>query len=143
MVFTGIMSFFKYNTLSNESSFIGFENYKNMFSDSMFWTALRNTLFFTIGTVPVTTLIALLLANLLNSNLVKHKNFFRSSFFSPAIISLVVISLIFTNLYAQDVYINFLLKTLGLPHRIAVGYVSQDFFACYYENGYWSSCGYY
>ncbi len=144
IVFTGAMSFFKYNTLSGESHFIGLENYKNMFKDEIFWTALRNTFFFTIGTVPATTTLALILANLLNSKLVKHKSFFRSSFFLPAITSLVVISLIFTNLYAQDGYVNFILSSLGLPYPER-GWLfdTNTSLPAIMLMDIWSSCGYY
>jgi len=108
------MSFTKYQTLTNSFQYIGFENYLNIFKDEIFWKALFNTSFFTLGTVPVTTLSSLILASILNSKVVKFKELFRASYFLPSVTSLVVISLIFTNLYTKDGYVNSLLIMLGL-----------------------------
>ena len=113
--FAIFMSLTKYQTLTNSFQFIGFENYFNIFKDDIFWKALFNTSFFTFGTVPITTLSALILASILNSKFVKHKEIFRASYFLPSVSSLVVISLIFTNLYAKDGYVNALFAMLGLP----------------------------
>ncbi|HPO61894.1 MAG TPA: sugar ABC transporter permease [Candidatus Kapabacteria bacterium] len=112
--FAVFMSFTKYQTLTNSFQYIGFENYLNIFKDEIFWKALFNTSFFTLGTVPVTTLSSLILASILNSKVVKFKELFRASYFLPSVTSLVVISLIFTNLYTKDGYVNSLLIMLGL-----------------------------
>ncbi len=112
--FAVFMSFTKYQTLTNSFQYIGFENYFNIFKDEIFWKALFNTSFFTLGTVPVTTLSSLILASILNSKVVKFKELFRASYFLPSVTSLVVISLIFTNLYAKDGYVNSLFIMLGI-----------------------------
>lgn len=110
-----VLSLGEYNSLTNIYKFVGIENYSKAFSDKIFWKALGNTAFFTFGTVPFTTGIALLLANILNSKYIRFKEFFRASFFLPSVTSLVVISLIFMNLYAKDGYINALLQMIGMP----------------------------
>jgi multiple sugar transport system permease protein len=115
LFYAAYLSMTDYLTLSGESTFIGLKNYEHIFSDEVFWKALTNTFIFTIGTVPVTTSLALLLAVFLNSKLAKYKDFFRAAYFLPTITSLVVISLIFTNLYAKEGYVNSLLELLGLP----------------------------
>ncbi|PKL85655.1 MAG: sugar ABC transporter permease [Ignavibacteriae bacterium HGW-Ignavibacteriae-1] len=104
-----------YKTLTNTATFVGLANYENLFGDSVFWVALQNTAIFTLGTVPVTTAIALILASILNNKLIRFKEFFRASYFLPTVTSLVVISLIFTNLYARDGYINNILSMFGMP----------------------------
>jgi multiple sugar transport system permease protein len=110
------MSMTDYSTLTDTSTFIGLENYKNILGDDIFWKALSNTAVFTFGTVPVTTALALFLAVLLNSKLTRFKEFFRASYFMPSVTSMVVIALIFTNLYSRDGYINMILQTLGMPY---------------------------
>ncbi|MCO5250814.1 MAG: sugar ABC transporter permease [Candidatus Kapabacteria bacterium] len=104
-----------YKTLTNTATFVGLSNYENLFGDSVFWVALKNTAIFTLGTVPITTAIALILASILNNKLIRFKEFFRASYFLPTVTSLVVISLIFTNLYARDGYINNILSMFGMP----------------------------
>jgi multiple sugar transport system permease protein len=113
--YAAFLSMTQYSTLADSFRFIGFENYKNILNDAIFWKALANTAMFTFGTVPVTTGFALLLASIINSKYIKFKEFFRSSYFMPSVTSLVVISLIFTNLYSKDGYINNLLNLLNLP----------------------------
>jgi multiple sugar transport system permease protein len=110
------LSFTRYSTLTAGAVPVGFDNYRMIFSDGMFWKALANTAMFTIGTVPFTTAFAIILASAVNSRIVRLKEFFRASYFLPSVTSLVVISLIFTNLYAKDGYINALLQMLGMPY---------------------------
>jgi multiple sugar transport system permease protein len=116
LIYAAWLSFTEYNTLSNQSTFIGFDNYIKMINDSDFWQALWNTTIFTFGTVPFTTAFALIFATLINSRLARFRNFFKASYFLPSVTSLVVIALIFTNLYSTDGYINTLLEMLGIPY---------------------------
>ncbi len=112
------LSFTKYKTLTTETIWIGFANYKKLFSDPAFLQSLLNTIFFVIGTIPFTMGFALFFAALL-SNTKRFRNFFRSALFLPSVTSLVVIALIFTNLYSSGGYINTLLKMAGIasPER--------------------------
>lgn len=116
LINAGYLSLTNYNTLLNSTEYIGLDNYKKILNDEVFWIALKNTTIFTIGTVPITTALAIILAVMLNSKLTKFQSFFRATYFMPTITSLVVISLIFTNLYSKDGYINLLLNMLGLPY---------------------------
>jgi len=116
LINAGYLSLTNYNTLLNSTEFIGLENYNKILNDEVFWIALKNTTIFTIGTVPITTTFAIILAVMLNSKLTKFQSLLRAAYFMPTITSLVVISLIFTNLYSKDGYINLLLKMSGLPY---------------------------
>ena len=109
------LSFTRYNTLSNRTTWIGTSNYERMLGDEIFWTALSNTMIFVVGTIPFTTLFALAIAVLLNRN-IAWRDVYRAGYFIPSVTSIVVLSLIFTNLYAQDGYINSLLQLTGLPY---------------------------
>src|SRR5205814_6546472 len=60
------LSFTAYNTLSNRTTWIGLANYSRLLHDDVFWKALANTMIFVVGTIPFTTIFALLLAVLLN-----------------------------------------------------------------------------
>lgn len=116
LLYSLYLSFTKYSTLANTAQFIGLKNYSTILTDRTFWDALRNTMIFTFGTVPVTTTFALLLAVILHTKVKRFAGFFRAAYFMPSVTSLVVIALIFTNLYAKDGYINLLLGMLGIPH---------------------------
>lgn len=144
LIYAGWLSLTNYSTLTNTMTFIGLDNYKAVFSDNVFYMALRNTAIFTFGTVPVTTCIALFLAVLLNSKLARFREFFRTSFFIPSVTSLIVISMIFSNLYTQDGYINYILGSLGLPHP-KMGFLQDTSTALLsiMAMDIWSAVGYY
>ena len=144
LLYSGYLSFNDYHTLTKETNFVGLGNYTKMFSDKLFWKALLNTSIFTLGTVPITTLIALLLAVLLNNKSTKFKNFFKSAFFLPTITSLVVLSLIFSKLYIQDGYVNLILSSMGL-HYPKMGWLNNPDTALLsiMIMDVWAACGYY
>lgn len=116
LLYALVLSFSKYRTLTNEISLVGLENYVRVFNDPSFWQALRNTTVFTIGTVPLTTCFALILAEAVRRRSPRIASFFRASYFLPSVTSLVVLALVFTNLYARDGYVNILCAMIGLPH---------------------------
>lgn len=115
LLYSLYMSFTEYRTLSGEMTWIGLENYSRLINDPVFWKALANTSIFVLGTIPFTTMFAIILAVMLNRN-IAWKGFYRSAYFIPSVTALVVLSLIFTNLYAQDGYINSIMSLLGIPY---------------------------
>lgn len=92
---------------------MGAENFARLAGDDDFLQALRNTLFFVLGTVPVTTAISLGLALLLRGR-IPGKDVFKAGFFLPSILSMVVISLLFKLFYAPGGALNNVLGALGL-----------------------------
>lgn len=116
LVYALVLSFSEYRTLTNELTLIGFDNYMRAFADETFWRALSNTAVFTVGTVPVTTALALLLASAVRRQHPAIASVFRASFFLPSVTSLVVIALVFTNLYARDGYVNVICGMMGVPY---------------------------
>lgn len=50
-----LMSFQEYSVMGSE--WIGADNYTRMVQDEVFWKSMRNTVIFTIGTVPVNIVI--------------------------------------------------------------------------------------
>lgn len=92
----------------------GLDNYAAVFSDSYFWTALRNT--FTIGvlsTVPQLAM-ALGLAHLLNYRL-RGRTFFRTAMLLPYATSVAAATLVFAQLFGRDFgIVNQLLSVFGI-----------------------------
>jgi multiple sugar transport system permease protein len=84
-----------------------------LFSDPAFLLALKNTAYFVIGTIPFTTVIALILAVLIAEKIPGHK-IFQAGYFIPSIVSMVVIASIFSSLYARGGYLHLLGKLCGL-----------------------------
>ena len=66
IVFSLFLSLCEWNT-GNTFRFVGLQNFITMFtSDKSFWTSLKNTLYYTVVTVPLCLVISLALAMLLN-----------------------------------------------------------------------------
>lgn len=98
-------------TRADAYQFVGLENYQRLLlqdgsRQEAFFTALKNTVYFVIGVVPVQTFFALILAVLVNQRWLKGKGFFRTAFYFPSISSSVVISLIFMWMFTSNGFIN-------------------------------------
>ncbi|MGQ9819018.1 MAG: carbohydrate ABC transporter permease [Candidatus Kapaibacteriales bacterium] len=114
LLFALWLSLTDYSSLTGDFRFVGLLNFRRVFSDPDFWNAFKNTTIFTIGTVPITTILALGFAYLLDQKFIILKKFLRTVYFMPSITSIVVIALIFANLYSADGYINNILRFFGL-----------------------------
>jgi multiple sugar transport system permease protein len=114
-LFSFVLGFLNYNPLNvAHTSFVGLGNVTRLFHDADFHGALRNTIFFVVGTVPVTTTLALALAWLLHAPL-PMKDALKAAMFLPSILSVVVIALLFKLYYAPGGALNETLRSLGLP----------------------------
>jgi len=113
LLFSFYLGFTDYRLLKPTYSWVGLDNFAALLSDQAFLQSLKNTFVFVIGTIPLTTMISLILALLIDKNF-PGRTIFRSGYFMPSITSMVVIALIFTNLYSRDGYIYLLAKMVGL-----------------------------
>lgn len=96
-----IISFMDYNPLREDNTFIMFDNYRLLFSDTAFLQALTNTLLFVLITVTANMILSLTLAQLITtfrSN--KTRSFFRMVFFLPCIAPMVATSVV----WARSIY---------------------------------------
>ena len=106
-------SLLKWNGMS-KAEFIGFDNYHFLFHDEAFLTALKNTVVFTIVTVPFLIIFALFFAVLLNQKM-HLRGFFRSAMYMPAVVSSVAVGMVFSWLFNSQLgLINYLLNIFNL-----------------------------
>jgi multiple sugar transport system permease protein len=95
--------------------FVGVGNFARVFADPVFWTALRNTMFFVLVGGPVTVAVSLAAAMLVNSRLAKAPGFFRSLYFAPVVTTLVAMSVVWRYLYHPHYgLINHVLGLIGV-----------------------------
>lgn len=80
-------------------NFVGLENYKNLFRDPVFWTALRNSLFLAIGFICIQHPLAMLVAVKLDKLQGKAEGIFRCIYFIPNVISVAVIAYLWKFIY--------------------------------------------
>jgi multiple sugar transport system permease protein len=100
--------------LSGQWSFIALDNYKRLFSDSLFHETLLVTLTYTVIFVPLTVLLSLGTAVLLHQVIWK-RGFFRGVFFLPYVTSIVLAAVIWKWIYdVQDGLLNSVLGIVGV-----------------------------
>lgn len=115
------MSLFKWDTSGNYY-YVGFENYKNLFSFNspnfeyywygQFWKYLGNTVLFVLIQTPITIIIPLLLAVLLNQKL-KGTTFYRAIIYFPCILSISTVGLIWKFILDDSDGLGILNKIIG------------------------------
>lgn len=117
VLFSIALSFLNWGGGAN-ITWAGLSNFQLIFKDFSFTRsnlgiALRNTIYYTVATVPLTIACSLGLALVLNKG-VKAANFFRSLFFFPYVASLVAICVCWNFLLMKTGPVNQILATLGI-----------------------------
>lgn len=79
-LFRAFFMSFQKGTLINPR-FAGFENYQRLFSDPVFFRALKNTAFYSFTVVPIALILSLGIAWVIFEK-VKYKSFFEAVFFN-------------------------------------------------------------
>jgi multiple sugar transport system permease protein len=96
--------------------FIGLENYRRLLNDPMFWTALKNTLYFVVVGGPLSVLVSLGAALLVNHRLTRFQGVFRTLLFLPVVTTLVAVAVVWRYLYHPRYgFLNYVLGLAGLP----------------------------
>jgi len=121
------LSLFEWNGgVLSKLKFVGLENYANIFAvkkvaekgigyffeRSDLGITLKNTVFYTVVTVPLTIVCALALAILLNK--IKGALFFRTVFFFPYVSSMVAICVCWSFMLMRNGPINQMIMALGI-----------------------------
>ena len=95
--------------------FIGLGNFTRAFKDPNFYQSLQVTLFYVIGTVPLTIIASLFIAYLLFQK-IRGLSVFRTFFFLPYIVSAVAAGAVFAWLFNPRFGpVNTILEFFGLP----------------------------
>lgn len=102
--------------LSPAYKFVGLANYRELWHDSRFWNALRNTIIFSAVVVPTQVVASLALASALRRNSLANR-LARSIFFFPVIASLATMAIVWKFLLDPDIgFLDQVLRAVGLPH---------------------------
>jgi multiple sugar transport system permease protein len=108
------LSFFNASLLSSTRTYVGFNNYINLLQNPTFQKAVKNTVHYTIGVVPIGIALSLCIAVLLNNKL-RFRDFFRAAFFAPVVTSMVAVSIVWTWMLEPNYgLVNSLLAKLGI-----------------------------
>ncbi len=100
----------------SEPQFVGANNYRLLFGDPRFYTALWNTVMLYLLHVPLMLVLAFLFAVALNGPITRLRACFRGALFVPAITPMVVIALVFALLYnVESGLLNVALRWILMP----------------------------
>ncbi|MBQ8946555.1 MAG: sugar ABC transporter permease [Lachnospiraceae bacterium] len=86
---------------SNPMKFVGLGNFTALFANDRFMASLKNTVVYSLFTVPLTLVCALALAILLNQK-IKGRTFFRTVTFFPYVASLVAVAAVWNMLFTPS-----------------------------------------
>ncbi|MCR5384444.1 MAG: sugar ABC transporter permease [Saccharofermentans sp.] len=118
-----------YNSASQTYFGIGGYNYSYVLRDPYFLQAVKNTFILVIFTVPISTVLALLIALALNS-IDKLKKLFQTIYFLPYVTNTLAVGLVFMILFRKTPYtdglINLLIKAFGMS---AVDFIEGPYWA--------------
>jgi len=108
------LAFYKWNGISKVKTFVGFDNFNNLFLDPSLPKAILNTAFYVLFLFMIQNIIAVLLAVILKRN-TGSNNFFRTLFFSPLVLSTVMVAMTWGYMYDPNLgVINNVLGSIGL-----------------------------
>jgi sn-glycerol 3-phosphate transport system permease protein len=94
LIYCIYLSFMKWDPIFGTKEFVGLYNYKYIFTDELFLTALKNTIIFMVVTVFIGLVLKVLVGVFLNKNKPFH-NLVQTIMFSPYIIASVAVATIF------------------------------------------------
>lgn len=113
IAFTVFTSFTDWNGLT-KMNFVGLSNYRELFSDSTFWVALKNNVIFMVVTVFIQAFLGLVVAVICAERL-PGSNFFKAVFFLPISMAPAIISTVFKYMLETNYgTLNEALRSLGL-----------------------------
>ena len=108
-----VYSFFEWKGGPNKS-FIGFQNYSQLFHDKIFWQAFGHNIYLVVACIIGQVGIAFVMVMLVNSKTARLKGIHRTFGFFPSTIAAVCIGLIWNMIYHYRYgLINWFLKAIG------------------------------
>ena len=115
MVASLALTFYEWDPLiPTRFHFLGLDNYITLIYDENFWDALKHTLFFIVGYIPLVMFSGLGVALLMNQKLI-GRTFFRGAFFMPVISAWVAVALMWTWIFNPKYgIVNYLLGLIGI-----------------------------
>jgi len=109
-----LISLTEWNGYAPVKEFVGVKNYVQIFHDPNFWQALKVTVYYTVGHLPLTMGAGLFLALLVNRGL-RGQAFYRTVYYLPSITPTIAASIIW--IYILNGHwgiLNWLLSVIGI-----------------------------
>ena len=95
-------------------AFVGVSQYADLFSDPRFIKSMTVTAYFVVVGIPLTMVVALILAVALNSGIEKFRTVFRVGFYTPVVTSIVAIAVVWKFILQDNGLLNTVLGWVGI-----------------------------
>ncbi|KJB89328.1 spermidine/putrescine ABC transporter permease [Paenibacillus sp. E194] len=124
-----IISFQDYKPLG--STWVGFDNYISSFKDPLFWKSIKNTVVYTVLTVPVALMISFAVAILILPLSKKLQTTFKAVYYLPAVASGVAMSVVWLWIFdpMESGIMNQLLGLFGISNLNWLGSSATSMFS--------------
>lgn len=110
-------SLFSFQLIGQTRTFVGLDNFAQIFGDDVFWTSFQNTLVFAVGVTAIQVFFSLGLAVIVSRDM-PGTALFRTLLFVPVVTSMVVTAAVWKLAYNTDGgLINAMLSALNLPRQ--------------------------
>ena len=120
---TFVTSTYKWNGISADKIFVGFDNWKTLFKDTNFWNSFIHNVIVMIVSILLQIPIGLLLATFLDAG---GRNFFKIVWFLPYLMSSVAIAFLFNYILATNGGLFSSIATLFSGHKVNVDLLGKS-----------------
>ncbi len=101
------LSFFRFSPYSRAKVFVGLHNYKKIFADPVFYTAIKNNFYYAVVSIICQVGFGMILAMLLESKILSNarrsKRVYRNILFIPSLVSITAIGLVWYFIYSPEI----------------------------------------
>lgn len=115
------ISFTKWDGFNPVKKFIGFDNYKYLFTNSEFLTSIRVTTIYVVTVTILSTIIGFAIAIALQN--IKNAYFYRTLFFSPVVTATVAAGVVWQLIF--DPFSGIVNKFLAIIHIVGPNWLSD------------------
>lgn len=124
-----IISLQEYRPLG--STYVGLENFKDSFASELFWKAVKNTVVYTILTVPVNIFLAFIVSILILPFKKRTQTVFKAIYYLPAVASGVALAVVWLWIFdpLKSGIANQLISMLGIDNQNWLGSSSTAMFS--------------
>lgn len=137
------LSFYEWNGIDPDMTFVGLRNYAEMLADKVFYKAFQNFAIYAVGVIVGQMLLGFILAYLMRKPNIIF-NIYKTIIFIPVILLPVVVSYVFKDILAYNYgFVNDFLRAIGLG-KFAVDWLADPHIALYTLIGItiWSGTGF-
>lgn len=127
--------------------FVGVSNYRGLMQDPLFWTALRNTAVYTLGSLFIQLPLALGLALVLETPNLRGRGWVRLLLFSPSMVGVVFAAMMFSLIFEKQTGLanqglRSLLSMVGVDWSLDFGWLQQHVMATLIIASLWMYVGF-